>query len=350
MKRLRKSLGTAPGTLCHTGDGGTGKPSLSLYRYNEAGFDRRTPPNFQECAGYRQKGRVLWIDVDGVHDADLVAEAGRVFGLHPLTMEDILHTHQRPKLEEFDNYLFLQLKGLSLDPAGNAVLEEQVAVVVGEEFVLTFREKPGPVFQAIRERVENHGTNLRRRGADYLAYALTDAVVDNYFTVLEQFEEHLEELDERLLEGDGATLQAMYHLKKELIVLRRSVWPLREIINSIGRDQYRLIDAASTRPFFRDLYDNVILAIETVESYRDIVIGMYDTALAVANNRMNEVMKVLTIIATTFMPLSFIAGIYGMNFHHMPELEWRWGYYAVLGTMLSIFIGMVLYFRSRKWV
>ncbi|WP_238974573.1 magnesium/cobalt transporter CorA [Pelodictyon luteolum] len=350
MSGMAGTLGTAPGSLVHTGGRKMQDPAITVFSYSQESVRRASAGTIREAVALRREGEVLWVNIDGLHDVGLVEEAGTLFGLHPLTLEDILHTLQRPKIEDFDRYLFLVLKTLELEGDGGDVSEEQLGLVIGEGFVLSFRERPGLLFQSLYERLENPGTNVRKKGADYLAYAIVDSVVDSYFTVLEQFENRIETLDDELTDTVGSgSLPAMYTLKKELILLRKSVWPLREIISSIGRDRYRVIDDEATRPFFRDILDNIVLVIETVETYRDIVIGMYDTWLAIANNRMNEIMKVLTIIATVFMPLSFIAGVYGMNFRYMPELGWPWGYFGVLGLMGSIFIGMILFFRTRKW-
>lgn len=347
---LSGKIGQPAGTLFHTGRQKTERAVITVFGYDETGFFYRELESLQECAEYRERFRVLWINIDGLHEVRVIEEAGKLFGIHALTLEDILHTVQRPKIEEFDSYLFLVLKALELDAGSGVVAEEQMSMVIGGNYVITFQEKPGDMFDATRDRIRNEGTAVRKRGADYLAYTLLDAVVDHYFTVLEHFENRIEQLDTNLPETVGYDMfQTMYSLKKELILLRKSVWPLREIINSLSRDQYRTLDSALTRPFFRDLYDNIVLIIESVETYRDIVIGMHDTWLAIVNNRMNEIMKVLTIIATVFMPLSFIAGVYGMNFRYMPELEWHWGYFSVLGAMAVIFAGMMRYFHTKRW-
>lgn len=347
---LSGKIGQPAGTLFHTGRQKTERAVITVFGYDETSFFYRELESLQECAEYRERFRVLWINIDGLHEVRVIEEAGKLFGIHALTLEDILHTVQRPKIEEFESYLFLVLRALELDAGSGVVAEEQMSMVIGGNYVITFQEKPGDMFDATRDRIRNEGTAVRKRGADYLAYTLLDAVVDHYFTVLEHFENRIEQLDTNLPETVGYDMfQTMYSLKKELILLRKSVWPLREIINSLSRDQYRTLDSALTRPFFRDLYDNIVLIIESVETYRDIVIGMHDTWLAIVNNRMNEIMKVLTIIATVFMPLSFIAGVYGMNFRYMPELEWHWGYFSVLGAMAVIFAGMMRYFHTKRW-
>ncbi|MBN1279250.1 MAG: magnesium/cobalt transporter CorA [Chlorobium sp.] len=350
IRNFSGKIGQPAGTLFHTGERKIGSPVLTVLGYDEGRCVRLDIKNLNECMELRGKYKVLWINIDGLHELQVVEDAGRLFGIHPLTLEDILHTGQRPKIEKFDSYLFLMLRMLSVGEGLEEVAEDQLSIVVGSGYVMTFQEKTVDVFDSIRDRIATSGTSLRKRGADYLAYALMDAVVDNYFKVLEQFENRIEQLDIELLEQSAdAAFQSIYILKKELILLRKSVWPMREIINSISRNEFNVIDEISTGPFFRDIYDNLILVIETVETYRDIVIGMYDTRLAIVNNRMNEIMKVLTIIATVFMPLSFIAGVYGMNFHYMPELEWRWGYFAVMGSMFIVFTGMMLYFRTKRW-
>lgn len=349
-RNLSGKVGQPAGTLYHTGRQKTERPVITVFGYDEKRFFYRNVTTLRECEQYKEQFRVLWVNIDGLHEVRVIEEAGQLFGIHPLTMEDILHTVQRPKIEEFDAYLFLVLKALELDAGSGNVAEEQISIVIGSNYVLSFQEKPGDMFDATRDRIRNEGTAIRKRGADYLAYTLIDAVVDHYFTILEHFESRIEQLDTNLSETVGHDMfQAMYSLKKDLIHLRKSIWPLREIINSLSREQYRTLDGALIHPFFRDVYDNIILIIESVESYRDIVIGMHDTWLAVVNNRMNEIMKVLTIIATVFMPLSFIAGVYGMNFHYMPELEWHWGYFSVLGGMTVIFAGMMRYFHTKRW-
>jgi len=350
MKNLSRTIGQPAGTLLHIGEQKTDRPAVTVFGYDEEREFHMPVKSFAECAEWKDRQRVLWINIDGLHDVSVIGEAGRMFGIHPLTLEDILQTGQRPKIEDFESYLFLSLRTLDCNAADAEITEEQLSVVIGSNYVLTFQEKPGDMFNAVRERIKSPGTALRKRGADYLAYTLVDAVVDNYFSVLERLEERIEQLDQELFTTSGReTFQAIYALKREVILLRKSVWPLREIINSISRDHYKVIDDVATWPFFRDVYDNVILIIETIETYRDIVIGMYDTWLAIVNNRMNQIMKVLTTIATIFMPLSFLAGVYGMNFRSMPGLEWQWGFYAMIGFMGLIFLGMMVYFRTRKW-
>jgi magnesium transporter len=292
---------------------------------------------------------VLWINIDGVHDAGIIEQFGEAFGINHLTLEDILHTGQRPKVEDFEQYLYLVLQMIEFDAKNGEITSEQLSVILGDSYVITFQEQPGDMFDPVRTRIRTAGTKLRKYGADFLAYSLIDAVVDHYFSILEEIENTIDRLDVELMATySRESFQALYLLKRELINLRKSVWPLREVIGSVTRDDFEVI-GSEVEPYFRDIYDHIILVIDTVEVFRDIVTGIHETYLAGINNRMNEIMKFLTMIATIFMPMSFVAGVYGMNFRNMPELRLAWGYFAALGLMGSIFIGMLLYYRSRKW-
>ena len=350
MRNLSKTIGQAAGTLQHIGEQKTDFPAITVFSYDEDHEIHMPLKSIAECAALKDKQKVLWVNIDGLHDVSVIEAVGKLFDIHPLTLEDILHTEQRSKIEDFERYLFLVFRALDQDPQTGEITEEQMSLVIGSNFVLTFQEKPGDMFDALRARIINPGTSIRKRGADYLAYGLIDAIVDSYFVILEQLESRVELLDQELFETSGRdTFESIYELKKELILIRKSVRPMREIINSISREHYAVIDDKATWPFFRDVYDNVIFINETIETYRDIVIGMYDTWLAIVNNRMNEIMKVLTTIATVFMPLSFLTGVYGMNFRFLPGLEWHWGFFVLLGFMGIIVAGMMVYFRTRKW-
>jgi magnesium transporter len=350
MRNLSRTVGQPAGTLLHIGEQKTADCTITVFGYDEEREFHMPVKSVAECEEWKDQQRVLWINIDGLHDVSVIEGAGKLFGIHPLTLEDILHTDQRSKLEDFESYLFLVLRTLELEAVTNDIVEEQLSMVIGKNFLLTFQEKPGDMFDMVRERIKSVGTGIRKRGADYLAYVLIDAIVDNYFTVLEELEGRIELLDQELFTTSGRdTFESIYTLKKELILLRKSVRPMREIINSISRDHYKVIDDVATWPFFRDVYDNVILINETIETYRDIVIGMYDTWLAIVNNRMNEIMKVLTTIATIFMPLSFLTGVYGMNFRYIPGLQREWGFFALLGFMGLTVVGMMAYFRTRRW-
>jgi magnesium transporter len=349
LKSRAKAAGQPPGTLIHIGDRQVENPVITMIAYNDAEVTTRRLSDLRECLPFRKSCRVVWINIEGLHDTTLIAQAGEVFGIDPLTLEDIVHTGQRAKLEDFDRYLYLVLQMLEFSEGALGITREQLSIVVADGIVLTFQEKPGDMFDAVRQRIGTPSTKVRRFGADFLAYALIDAVVDHCLSILEEIENTLDRLEEELLENyDRGTFASIYSLKRELIILRKSVWPLRESVGSLMRDEFKVI-GDTVEPYFRDVYDHIILVIDTVEVFRDIVNGMQENYLAGVNNRMNEVMKFLTMIATIFMPLSFIAGLYGMNFHYMPELAWRWGYFAVLGLMGVIVLGMVSFYRSRKW-
>jgi len=271
------------------------------------------------------------------------------FGIHSLVMEDILNTGQRPKMDDMDDYVYVVLKMLNYNEEDDEIDAEQISIILGQNFVISFQEKERDVFEPIRERIRKNKGRIRKKGADYLAYTLLDSVVDIYFTILEKIGERIEFLEEELVENPSTqTLQEIHGLKREMIFLRKSIWPLREVISGLERGESSLIKE-TTVIYLRDVYDHTIQVIDTVETFRDMLSGILDVYLSSISNKMNEVMKVLTIIATIFIPLTFLAGVYGMNFRYMPELEWRWGYFTALFLMAVIGIGMVIYVRKKKW-
>lgn len=348
-RRSRKS-GLPPGSLIHIGERKTERTKITIMDYDERSFQEKEAKAVEECFPFKETATVTWINIDGVHDSEVIAKIGGHFGLHPLILEDIMTTAQRPKMEDMGEYIFIVLRMLSFEGKKKAVLSEQVSIVLGSNFVLSFQESVGDVFNLVRERIRTGKGRLRKMGTDFLAYALVDSVVDNYFVVLEKLGENVEFIEEELVRDPGRrTLQEIHVLKREMIYLRKSVWPLREVISRLERAESALIKE-STGIFLRDVYDHTIQVVDTVETYRDMLSGMLDMYLSSVSNRMNEVMKVLTIIATIFIPLTFIAGIYGMNFRYMPELEWRPGYFAILGLMLAIAILMAIFFRKKKWL
>ncbi len=343
--------GQPPGTLA-VHPAAPGAPPVRVQLFGFGPEDLREEPSvaFDEAAAAVGEAPVTWINIDGVHDADLLRRAGERFGLHPLTIEDIAHVGQRPRYEDTDGYLFVVLHMLRYETDTGLVTAEQISLVVGRGFVLSFQEREGDVFGVIRDRLRLDKGRGRRGGADYLAYALMDAIVDQYFTVLERLGESLANLEEEVVTRPApAALQELHRLKRELIFLRKSVWPLRECIGGLHRSDSPLLERA-TSVYLRDLYDHTMHVIDTVETFRDMVSGMLDIYLSSVSNRMNEVMKLLTVIATIFIPLTFLAGVYGMNFDHMPELHWRWGYFGTLGVMLAIGLGMLAWFRRRHWL
>ena len=348
-KKSKSKVGLAPGTSVYIGPERTTPCRITVFDYNKESCEERELATAEEAFPYRDTPTVTWLNVDGVHDVELVEKLGGHFHIHPLVLEDIVHTAQRPKVEDFDDYAYLVVRMLSRDDAGRLVTE-QVSLLLGARWVLSFQEQPGDVFDPIRTRLRAGKGRLRGAGSDYLLYSLLDAVVDNYFVVFELYGEQIEEIEQRLaVAPTRELLSAIHALKRELTAVRRSVWPLREAVNALLRAESALV-SPTTVTYLRDVYDHTVQVIETVEAYRETVSGLLDLYLSSISNRMNEVMKVLTIIATIFIPLTFIAGIYGMNFAFMPELNWRWGYFIVLGAMVVVVLGMLHYFRRRRWL
>ncbi len=350
IKKISKKAGLPPGTLVHIGEKKVERAKITIIDYDEAQFQEEEIERVEECFPFRDKPNVTWINIDGIHQVAILEKLGKHFDLHPLLLEDIMHTEQRPKMEDFGDYIFVVLKVLYWDEKDNEIKPEQVCLILGSNFVISFQEGAGDVFNPIRERIRKAKGRIRKMKADYLAYALVDTIVDHYFIIMEKLGEKIEGMEEELVTNPTPeTLQAIHTLKRELIFLRKSVWPLREAVNSLERGESSLI-YESTGIYFRDVYDHTIQVIDTIETFRDMVSGMLDIYLSSISNKMNEVMKVLTIIATIFIPLTFVAGLYGMNFKYIPELEWHWGYFAVLFVMVTIGFGMVMYFRNKKWL
>ena len=350
MKRVSKTAGLPPGTLVHVGEKRTEKVRVTLIDYDEAQFQECEVKTVEECFPFKETPTVTWINVDGIHQVDLIERIGTRFGAHPLILEDIVNTSQRPKVEDFGDYFFIVLKMLYYDARSGKIKSEQISLILGPTWVISFQERQGDVFDAIRERIRSDKGRIRKMGADYLAYSLVDAIIDNCFAILETVGERLEALEERLVrDPKPESLTAIHGLKREMILMRKALWPLREVVNGLQKGESSLIQK-STEIYLRDAYDHTIQVIDTIETFRDMISGMLDTYLSSLSNRMNEVMKVLTIIATIFIPLTFIAGIFGMNFKYMPELGWRWSYPVVWAVMLGVAGAMLYYFRKKKWI
>jgi magnesium transporter len=310
----------------------------------------QTIDEFVSIMSHSQPTLVTWLDIGGIHDLKVIEKLGALFHLHPLLLEDIVNTEQRPKREEYGDYTYVVAKMLYTDAKRSLIQAEQISFVLGSHVLLSFQEDGGDVFSPTRDRLRTGKGRIRSLKPDYLLYSLLDAIVDGYFSVLEVLGERTEAIEDRVLtEPDAQTLKSIYSLRRDLLVVRRAVWPVREVAGGLERDETALISPA-TKTYFRDVYDHTIQAIDTIETLRDIVTAMLDIYLSNLSNRMTAVMKVLTIITTIFMPLTFIAGVYGMNFRHMPELEWPWGYPAVLSGMAIIGLLMVWFFRRRHWL
>jgi magnesium transporter len=349
-QRRSAKVGLPPGTMVFIGEQKMDAVRVDVIHYSENQLNQLRDVEIDRCGELAKAPDVTWINVNAIHDVGLIEGLGKCLGLHPLTLEDIVNTSQRPKAEEFQDYIYMVLKMISYNEAANQTEIEHVSLILGENYVVSFQENDGDVFNSVRERLRSEKGRIRTMKADYLAYALMDAVVDNYFLALEHVGDRIEDLDDQILVDPKPDAMAEVHrLKRDILSLRKAVWPLREEIAALDKSESTLI-RPETKVFLRDLYDHTIQVIDMVETFRDILGGMHDTFLSSVSNRMNEIMKVLTIIATIFIPLTFIAGIYGMNFEHMPELKWRWGYFLVLGVMLAVGTGMVRYFRKKKWM
>ena len=350
-KTRAKKAGLPPGSLVHIGERLSDRIKITLMAYDGEHLTEKVLDHWDESMIRRERPAVTWIHVDGIHDIHFLEKLGAAFNLHPLTLEDILNTDQRPKVDDYNHYIFAVLKAFSLlKDAGAVIQSEQVSLVFGSDFLISFTEKEGIYLNPIRERLRNNQGKIRTSGADYLAYRILDALVDQYFLLLEGLGESIELAEENLVTSPvPATLQTIQHLKREMLFLRKAVWPLREAISYLERRESPLI-ADQTVPFLKDVYDHTIQVIDTIETYRDMLSSMLDIYLSSISNRLNQVMKVLTIIATIFMPLTFLAGVYGMNFKYMPELEWHWGYFAVWGLMIVIGILQLIYFKKKKWL
>jgi magnesium transporter len=350
LKKRSKKSGLPPGTPVYIGKEKLDKVKITCIDYGENYFQEKEVKTIEECFSFMDKPTATWLNLDGIHQIENIGKIGTHFKIHPLVLEDIVNTGQRPKMEDFEDYLFIVLKMLRYDEEENETKAEQVSLILSSKSVISFQESEGDVFDPIRERIRNDRGRIRKMGVDYLAYSLIDAIVDNYFVVLEKIGEKIEDIEDELVKNPTTEVLHMIHsLKRELIFLRKSVWPLREVISRLERWESPLIDK-SIDIYLRDVYDHTIQVIDALETFRDMLSGMLDIYLSSVSNRMNEVMKVLTIIATIFIPLTLIAGIYGMNFRYMPELDSPWGYPMVYVVMLIIGVIMLIYFRRKKWL
>lgn len=350
LKKRSKKVGLAPGTLVHIGTQRPGSSKVELIEYDAAHLERQVLPSLMACALPKPAPTVSWINVDGVSEVDVLQHLGDCFKIHPLVLEDILATDQRPKAEDYGSYLYVVLKMLRLEEKSGELQSEQVSIVLGENYLISFQEGlEGDVFEPVRLRLKNEKGRLRQAGPDYLLHALLDLIVDNYFLILEQVTDRIEEIEDELIDRpSSATVQGIYQLKRELLYLHKAVWPLREVVGSLQRRDSDLI-RDPTVIYLRDLYDHTVQVVDTLETLRDMLSGMLDIYLSSVSNRLNEVMKVLTIIATIFMPLSFIVGLYGMNFKYMPELSHPYGYPMAVATMVLMGLAMAAWFKRMKW-
>jgi magnesium transporter len=350
-KKRSKKTGLPPGTLMHIGREKTGSTKIDMVEYDGSHLERRQMSSLEQCLVRKPSPTVSWINVDGISEVKVLQHFGSCYGIHPLVLEDILATDQRPKAEDYGEYLYVVLKMIALDDTSGEIKSEQVSLILGENYLISFQEGlEGDVFEAVRVRLGNEKARLRSAGPDFLLHALLDVIVDHYFLVLEKIAERIEDIEDELIDNPRQeTVHDIYRMKREMLFLHKAVWPLREVVSGLQRRDSHLIQD-TTVIYLRDLYDHTIQVLDTMETLRDMLSGMLDIYLSSVSNRLNEVMKVLTIIATIFMPLSFIVGLYGMNFKNMPEYDWRYGYPAVLLLMASIASAMVVYFRRKRWI
>jgi len=350
FKKKDASIGKPPGTAVFIGTQKIDFSRIRIIDYDPAGFQELELEDIKEGISFKETETVTWINIDGVHDTELIKKVGDIFGLHPLVIEDIVNTGQRPKMEEYDDYLFFVLKMLRYDRDKEMVIGEQLSMVLGSTFLLTFQEQPGDVFEPVRERIRKHKGRIRGTGIDYLAYALLDTIVDNYIQVIERLGEQIEDIEEEILDAPSpALLQRINLYKREMNYLRKTVRPAREFILQLNNLDSDLIGDA-TWPFLKDLLDLSTQAVEVIDTYRDMLsdhLNIYHTGMA---NKLNEIMKVLTIFSVIFIPLTFLAGIYGTNFEYLPELHYRYAYFVFLLVLIAVALLMLRFFKRRGWL
>jgi magnesium transporter len=348
-KRSGKT-GLPAGALVHLGERKTERAIVTLIEYGPGDVKETRFDNLDASRGYEPKESKLWLNVHGLHEPEVMGEIGRRFKLHPLVMEDILNTDQRPKIEDYGDYLFLVARFFDYDPATLGVTSEQVSFVIGHDHVLTFQERPAGRFDPVREWLRQDKGRIRQLGVDYLAYALLDVLVDRYFTVLEQIGERTEQLEEDLMaKPDAAQLQVLHQLKRDTLALRRAIWPLREVVNTLLRNENHFF-TAETQLYLRDIYDHTVHLIESLEAIRDLIAGMLDIYLSAISNRVNQEVRTLTVVALIFMPSTLISGIFGMNFHSMPLLDAPEGFLFAIGLMITVAVLLGLVFWRRRWL
>lgn len=350
LDSFSEKAGLEPGTIVHVGERQTATTEIAVIEFDKSGFTVKNGTGAVGLMPAKYQQSVSWLRVTGLHDTVAIERLGRDFGIHQLVLEDIVNTHQRSKVEEYDNYLFIVLRAIGFQPDTLDFYDEQISIVLGDNFILSFEESDSGLLQPIVDRVKNSRGKIRSRGADYLAYSLIDLIVDHYFLIEDQLDDLIEVLEDELLSApEPEMLNRIQKLKRGMIFLRRAIAPMRELLNTLLRSESELI-AETTKIYLRDVYDHAIRVVEGLESYRDLVAGLLDIYLTTLSNKMNEVMKVLTVFATIFIPLTFFAGVYGMNFEYIPELKWRWSYPVFWLFVLSTGAGLLVFFRRKKWL
>ena len=353
IKAIRKrssKTGLPPGTLVHIGEETRSEIQINVLEYNEFEVNEKTVSRFEDCPDLASGNMQVWINVIGVHDIEAVRQLEKKYSLHTLVLEDIVNTIQRPKVEDYGNYLYIVLKSLFFD-SENTIKTEQISLILMPGLVISFQEGlHSDLFHMIRERIHSARGLIRKQGADYLAYSLMDNIVDGYFGIMEIMGEKLEEIEDEVESNPGKdTIGRIHRIKRDLVYFRRVVWPLREVPLFMDRNVSKTINE-STKIYLRDIYDHIVQLIDMNDSYRDMSTGIFDLYLSIVSFKLNEVMKLLTVIGTIFIPLTFLTGVYGMNFQYMPELDWKFGYFALIGGMFLLAGAMILYFKRKKWL
>ncbi len=352
IQKLSEKSGLPPGSLVYFGDQSDNQVeiSITLIDYNMNECTENVINNIEDCAKYIDTPTVTWINVCGITDTTLIKKIGKIFGIHQLVLEDILNTTHRPKIEVYDDYLYTVIKMITHEEATEELKFEQVSIITLSNLVITLQEVQGDVFDSVRKRIRDKRLRIRKKGTDYLTYALIDAIVDNYFHVLENWELKIENLEDQILHNPtNSAFNQIYELKHSLVILKKVIFPIREMLDQLLKEELDIFKP-ETIPYVRDVYDHILNILDTIDNYREMLLGLIDTFSSITGNRLNEVMKVLTIISTIFIPLTFIAGIYGMNFSYIPELSWKYGYFTVWGVIVVITILMLIFFRRKKWL
>jgi magnesium transporter len=351
FRKRGSKVGLEPGTLVHIGEKKVEKVKIKIVIYNSEKFIEKELNSIDELTLFKdQPGTNLWVNVDGLDQIEVIEKIGSLFSIHPLTLEDVLNTGQRPKMEDYESYIYTVLKMMILNTETDEITIDQISIIFGYNYILSFQERKVDVFDPLRERLRNPASRLRKNGVDHIAYGIIDAVIDNYFLILEYFGEKVEDLEDKLVvHPSPETLKMIQKYRRDMMILRKSVWPLRELISNMQEIESEIIKD-NTRIYLRDIYDHTIQVIDSVEDLRETLSLMMDVYLSSLSNRLNDIMKVLTVIATIFIPLTFIAGVYGMNFDYMPELRWRWGYPAIMLFMAIVGSTMLIYFKKKRWV
>lgn len=346
----KKKLGQIPGSVIYTGNKLKEKLFIEVFDYNEDEYLEKELLSVVESLQYENENSITWINLNGLNHVTEIEKLGKSFDIHPLVLEDIVNISQRPKIDEHEDYLFLVLKMLYYDE-NETVISEQVSFILGKDYLLSFQESEGDVFDGVRDRIRHAKGRVRNMQSDYLLYILIDAIVDHYFSVIEILGNKIEDFEAEIFSGDlqDDASKKIQNLKREILRLRRAIFPLREVISRIEKNNNKLIHD-KTITYYRDLYDHLIQVSENIDIYREMIWSLMDMYMTTISNKMNEVMKVLTIMASIFIPLTFIAGIYGMNFEYIPELKYKYGYFTVWGVMIALFLGMLYYFRKKKWL